>query len=213
MMFRRTLVAAPLMLAAQTFAAEPPGGRLAFTIVRKGSDIGSHTLRFRRAGNVLTVNIDVKIAVSFGPITLYRYSTSGVETWRDDKFLALETTSDNDGTPLHMTATATSAGVEIDSKTEGKRIFPAGTLPLTHWNIATMTAPLFNPQDGKPMKLTVKPLGADSVALANGSKVPATHFSLTGEATLDDWYDSSGVWTALRALGTDGSTIDYRRTT
>jgi len=214
MIFRRTLVAAPVVLAAaRTFAAEPAGGRLGFTIVRKGSDIGSHTLTFRRTGNVLAVSIEVKIAVSFGPITLYRYAMSGVETWRDDKFAELETTSNDDGTALHVTARQTDAGVAIDSKTEGKRTLPTGILPLTHWNIANMTAPLFNPQDGKPMKLTVKNLGADSVALANGGKVPATHYSLTGEATLDDWYDADGVWTALRALGTDGSVIDYRRMT
>jgi hypothetical protein len=214
MIFRRTLVAAPFALtAARAVAAEPPGGRLAFGIVRKGSNIGSHTLAFRRTGTVLTVNIDVKIAVSFGPITLYRYTMTGVETYHDDNFAELETTSNDDGTALHVTARQTDAGVAIESKTEGKRTLPTGTLPLTHWNIANMTAPLFNPQDGKPMKLTVKPLGAESVALANGSKVPATHYSLTGEATLDDWYDADGVWTALRALGTDGSVIEYRRVT
>jgi hypothetical protein len=214
MMFRRSLVTAPVALAtARAFGAEPAGGRLAFTITRKGSEIGSHTLDFRKAGTVLTVAIDVKIAVSFGPITLYRYAMSGVETYRDDKFAELETTSNDDGTALHVTAVRSAAGVVIDSKTLGKQTLPAETLPLTHWNIGNMTAPLFNPQDGKPMKLAARNLGADNVALADGRKVAATHFALTGESTLDDWYDAANVWTALRAVGTDGSIIDYRRST
>ncbi len=214
MMFRRSLVAAPFALAAtRAVGAEPAGGRLAFSIVRKGSEIGSHTLDFRKTGNVLTVAIDVKIAVGLGSIVLYRYAMSGVETYRDDKFAELETTSNDDGTALHVTAVQNAAGIVVDSKTLGKQTLPAETLPLTHWNIGNMTAPLFNPQDGKPMKLSAKTLGADTVALANGSKVAATHFSLTGESTLDDWYDGTNVWTALRAVGTDGSIIEYRRVT
>jgi hypothetical protein len=75
-----------------------------------------------------------------------------------------------------------------------------------------MAAPLFNPQDGKPMPLTVTPRGQDMVPLANGSLVRATHYALTGEATLDDWYsDDADIWTALRAIAKDGSIIDYRR--
>ena len=32
-----------------------------------------------------------------------------------------------------------------------------------------------------------------------------------GKVALDDWYDTMLHWTALRASGRDGSTIEYRR--
>ena len=89
---------------------------------------------------------------------------------------------------------------------------PEKALPATHWNVAELNGPWINPQDGKPMPLTVTPRGQDMVPRANGSLVRATHYALTGEATLDDWYsDDADIWTALRAIAKDGSIIDYRR--
>jgi hypothetical protein len=40
----------------------------------------------------------------------------------------------------------------------------------------------------------------------------ATHYGLTGFATIDLWYDSQSVWSALKAVATDNSNIDYRLT-
>jgi hypothetical protein len=37
-------------------------------------------------------------------------------------------------------------------------------------------------------------------------------WSVRGEAEIDDTYDESGVWTALRGKLKDGSMIEYRRT-
>jgi hypothetical protein len=49
------------------------------------------------------------------------------------------------------------------------------------------------------------------VALADGRMVRAARYSLVGKPALDDWYDDARQWTALRTIGKDGSTIDYRR--
>ncbi len=214
MIARRMVLAAPLALAAGAArggAGEPANERLSFSVLRKGSEIGTHTLEFRRAGNAMEAHIDVSMSVGIGPITLFRYRHAGVEVWRDDRFAEIETTTDNDGEKLHVTARRGPAGVVVDSNKLGRATLPADALPLTHWSIRCMSAPLFNPQDGKPMRLTVKPLGAARVALANGTDVDATHFSLTGESTLDDWYNTRSVWTALRAVAPDGSVIEYRR--
>jgi hypothetical protein len=214
MIARRALLAAPLALAAARARAgtgEPVSGRLGFSVVRKGSEIGTHALTFRRAGAVLEVQIDVRMAIGIGPITLFRYRHTGVETYREDRFAELATTTDNDGEALHVTARREAAGVVVDSSKLGRQTLPAAALPLTHWNIANMAAPLFNPQDGKPMDLTVAPRGTTRVALASGAEVSASEFALTGEATLEDWYDTSDVWTALRATLKDGSVLEYRR--
>jgi hypothetical protein len=88
---------------------------------------------------------------------------------------------------------------------------PAETLPLTHWAIEAMSAPVFNPETGKDLAEQARHLGQATVALADGAKIPATRFSLTGEAQITDFYDSAEVWAALQAEAKDGSMIDYRR--
>ena len=215
MIGRRAVLGTSFALAAGAARAgtgEPANERVNFSVLRKGSAIGTHAIAFQRAGNVLEAHIDVSMSVGIGPITLFRYRMTGVETWREDRFAEIETTTDNDGEKLHIAARRGAAGVVVDSSKLGRATLPADALPLTHWSIRCMSAPLFNPQDGKPMQLTVKPLGAARVALVSGADVNATRYSLTGESTLDDWYDANNVWTALRAVATDGSIIEYRRT-
>jgi len=214
MIGRRALLAAPFALAvAPTLAGQgvPASGRLGFSIVRKGSEIGTHLLEFRDTAGVLTVRMDVRVAVGFGQITLYRYHHSGVETWRDGAFAEIDTATDDDGEILHVTARREATAVVVASAKSGRVVLPAGALPLTHWNIASMAAPLFNAQDGKPMNLAVAPRGAAQVKLADGRGIAATGFSLTGEATMEDWYDTQNVWAALRATARDGSMLEYRR--
>lgn len=218
-MRRRALLAAlafpglaPALARAAAAEGVPADGRLRFSVLRKGREIGTHALQFSGTPDALEVRIDVSMAIGIGPITLFRYRMTGVETWREDRFAEIETTTDNDGEKLHIAARRGAAGVVVDSSKLGRATLPADALPLTHWSIRCMSAPLFNPQDGKPMQLTVKPLGAARVALVSGADVNATRYSLTGESTLDDWYDANNVWTALRAVATDGSIIEYRRT-
>ncbi|MDO8324352.1 MAG: hypothetical protein Q7T23_15595, partial [Phenylobacterium sp.] len=60
------------------------------------------------------------------------------------------------------------------------------------------SGPLFNPQGGKILKVTVRRGGAN-------------HWAVRGEAEIDNWYDEAGVWTALKGKLEDGSRIEYRR--
>jgi hypothetical protein len=53
--------------------------------------------------------------------------------------------------------------------------------------------------------------GEEMVKLADGASVKATRYAVTGDASVDDWYDTANVWTALHGRVVDGSYIDYRR--
>jgi hypothetical protein len=185
--------------------------RIAFEVVRHGSVIGTHGVRFESSGNRLLAHIDVQMRVGFGPITFFRYRHQGVEQWEDGVFLSLETQTDNNGEALSVSARRTADGVEIRTKGGALSLAPAAALPLTHWNVACMRAPLFNPQDGVLLTETASFAGHDTVALANGSQVPATRYALAGAAPIDDWYEADRTWTALRAQVQDGSILTYRR--
>jgi hypothetical protein len=192
--------------------ALPACERVAFQVKRHGSIIGTHEVVFEQAGSTLRAKIDCKLRVKFGPITLFRYHHKAIEQWQDGKFVSLETETDNDGTGLGVTARVTAAGVAISTRDGKSCLAPPNALPLTHWNVACMATPLFNPQDGTILPVSAACEGHDTVTLANGTTVPATRYALKGEAPIDDWYDGTRTWTALRAQVADGSTLDYQRT-
>jgi hypothetical protein len=190
----------------------PGNDDLYFDVFRNGSHIGSHTLRFSRNGDSLVVNIAAEFKVGFGPIVLFRYQHTGVETWQSGRFVSLETQTNDNGTHRQVLARRQADGIAIRATDLPDRVASANSLPLTHWAIEAMSAPVFNPETGKDMAEQARHLGQSTVALADGAKIPATRFALTGEAQIVDYYDDSEVWAALQAQAKDGSVIEYRRT-
>ncbi|MBS0295095.1 MAG: hypothetical protein JSR45_02205 [Proteobacteria bacterium] len=209
---RRSLIlAAPgLVLAAPAFAAVPPSGHLAFAAWRNGKKIGEHRLSFAQAGEDLTVHTEVALSVGLGPITVYRYAHHATEHWRGGRFIGLESRTEATDNRIKVAANRTERGVAIDSSKVGKIVLPPEAAPLTHWNMAMIRPPLFNPQDGKLLKLSAS--RREETFSAPGLRPQrATHVILAGEMGVDDWYDAAGTWIALRAKAKDGSTVDYRR--
>jgi hypothetical protein len=205
-----------LMLGGGALMAAPAGSPglpagLRFDVMRDGRRIGSHSLDFRQDGDTLLASIDLKIVFSIGPIVLYRYTHTALETWRNGDFLSLRSATDDDGTRHRVDASRTADNVVVDTSGTGRAVLAIGSIPLTHWNILCMSRPLFSPEDGMPIASRVVTVGEDTVSLVDGSTVRTTHYSLAGKLAVDDWYDGAQVWTALRAAARDGSTIDYRR--
>ena len=209
MIARRGFLAGAATAAA--FPAHALPAELAFEVLRNGSRIGRHGIVFHQDHDTIEANVSVEIAVGLGPIVLYRYTHKVHEIWRDRTFQTLQSETNDDGKPYRVSATRTADGVVVDASGTARTIFPPDAIPLTHWNNLCMERPLFNPQDGVAIASKVVPRGEEVVSLANGDGVRATHYSLIGKVALDDWYDTARLWTALRTLGTDGSSIEYRR--
>jgi hypothetical protein len=210
---RRFLIGAGLLAggAGRLVPGVPGNDDLHFDVARNGSHIGTHVVRFSRQGDVLTVNIDAEFRVGFGPITFFRYHHSGIETWKAGQFVSLHTRTDDNGTQRQVSAVRQANGILIRGSDVPDRLALPDTLPLTHWAIAAMSAPVFNPETGKELAEQARHLGASTVSLADGKQIPATRFALTGEAQITDWYDESRVWAALQAQAKDGSVINYKR--
>jgi len=200
---------AALALMSGTGLAPPP--EIRFEVMRNGSRIGHQSVTFQQRETVLQADTTAEIIVRFGPIVLFRYNHSVRETWRDGQFESLDSTTNDNGKPFRVHAERGPDGVTVEASTIPRDVRPPETIPLTHWNILCMERPLFNPQDGARIESRVIPHGEEMVALANGAMVRATHYSLAGKVTLDDWYDEAKLWTALHSVGTDGSKIEYRR--
>ncbi|WP_309643036.1 DUF6134 family protein [Phenylobacterium sp.] len=196
------LVPAPVLAA----SGPPPGRRLAFAVFRNGARVGDHLMTFAGERGAMTVSTQVAMTVKLGPVPVYRYSHRAVERWSGGQFASLETTTNGNGKIQKVTARRTDGGVIIEGAKSGKITAPASALPLTHWNAEALSGPLFNPQEGKMLKVSARRVGRETI---NG--VSATRWSLTGETQIDDWYDANGAWVALRGKLPDGSTMEYRR--
>lgn len=198
MIDRRLLLAGGLAaLPGLALAATPATRRLTFSVLRNGTRIGEHVMSFSGDPASPTVTTDVRMTVKLGPVPVFRYRHNAVERWSGGRFSSLETTTNSNGKAERVSARRTEAGVLIETA-KGAITGPAGVRPFTHWNPEVFAGPLFNPQAGKLLKVTAR-------------KVSATHWSVRGEAEIDDFYDGSGVWTALKGKLEDGSRIEYRR--
>jgi hypothetical protein len=189
----------------------PPSGALRFNIVRKGKPFGQYAVTFATADKVLTVTTDVAMSEKIANVMVFDYHHHCVETWRDGRFSELHATTIRDRKKTDEVH-AVRGDYEIKITTDkGPDIAPVKAAPLTHWNMATLTGPLFNPQDGRMLDLKAQQLGRDPVLLASGASLGAAHWALHGADQIEEWYDDAGLWAGLKGLLPDKSVMEYRR--
>ena len=189
----------------------PAEGKVAFKVMRRGVHIGEHTLTFAQDGDSLTVTTDVRITVHIGPVPVYHHTQRCVEHWKGDRFVALESTTNSNVSHDVVTARRTADGLRIEPGSGVAYTAPAEALPLTHWNRFAYQGPLFEPQNGKMLKETLAARADDMIALADGTMIKATRWSVTGDGVMDDYYDAAGVWAGLHVKVRDGSRVEYLR--
>lgn len=194
---RRTVLAGGLLLPLLPGLAAAAPRALAFAVFRNGTRIGEHRVSFTGDGATLTAATDAVMTVRLGPVPLFRYHHKAVETRDDGAFATLETSTVTNGKTEHVVAERTGAGVRIDGPS-GRVTLGSDVNPLTHWNPRVLAGPLFNPQTGRIMKVRT-------------TRVSPTHWTIRGEAEIDDLYDGAGAWQSLKGKLEDGSMVEYRR--
>ena len=207
---RRTLLAAlAASLGARPGWAQwpvPAAGGVSFRVMRKGSRIGTHALAFEPSGGSLTVRVAIDIAVTMGPITLYRYTQRAVEMWDRDGFASLDSRTDDDGTKKSVQARREAGRIAVAAP-GGNYAAPADAKPLTFWNAGTLAGPLIDIEDGA----LKRPTAAAPVAAATPGGGAARMVALRGGPDAEVWYADGIGWCGLRFAGRDGSIIVYER--
>ena len=208
---RRLLLGAAMgcVTAAPGMSGVPADDRISFRVMRNGSDIGFHTLRFTPQPNGLNIRITVRIAVSLGPITLFRYQLDGVEQWHDGRVVRLTASTDDDGTHETMQATRGAQGLWVTGNKIARYLAPPDALPATHWNEAELDAPWINPQDGRLLHPTVTPLGPGPVEIAPGRNATEQRFDISGDVHMQICYTQAHRWAGLTFNARDGSLVRY----
>lgn len=207
---RRTMIGsgAALLFAGAAPLPVPDANKLLFQVVRGGGVIGTHRLDFIRSGSDLTVNVNVVMAISFGPIPLFHYHHHAVENWQGGECVSLEAETDHNGTKFKVVAHRDASGWDVTGS-KGKLRAPPETLPATHWNKAMLNGPMINTETGSVMRPAIAELGWQKITAAGGGTITAEHYRLSGDADMDTWYDDTPSWAGAAFTGGDGSTIRY----
>ncbi|MGE5516925.1 MAG: DUF6134 family protein [Bacteroidota bacterium] len=206
---RVAALAASLTLAVTAaHAVEVPRDSLNFTVLRNGDVVGTHSVRFQPQPDGLRVAVDTNVVVKMAMIPVYRFEHHGQELWQNDQLVALNSTTNDDGT--HHTLKVSAAASALDVNGDGTvSHLPSVTLPASLWNRATTTqSTLMNSLDGHAMAVHVSDLGDDTVTV-HGQPRRAHHYAMAGDLARELWYDGSGTLVQLRFKGKDDSDIQY----
>ena len=201
--------------------AAPPGPRrrprtcragdaLVFAILRDGAPVGTHRLTFERAARRTVVRVGDRHRRQLRPLTVYRFAQRVAETWTGDGFFAIDSHTDDNGTPAWMHAERDASG-SCRWPAAAPRPMPRrpGALASTYWNPAILGVPVISSQDGQLHRARGdrRPGGAG----ARGRRlVLARRSEMRGDPDLEIWYDLHARWAHLR-LRRYGSVITYLR--
>lgn len=110
------LAALPLPFTAAQ-AASPE--KLEFTVVRNGSEIGTHTVSVVSSGPETRVDVATNIAVKVAFVTVYRFVHEAKELWNGDRLVALNSITNDDGTKPKLVVQANGGNLSVNG--DGKQ--------------------------------------------------------------------------------------------
>ena len=182
---------------------------LNFSVIRQGEKIGIHRIEFRKAGDLLYVDIRVRIAVQILFITVFRFEHDAQEVWRNGRFVSMRSKTHDDGKD-HVLEAAVGYAREIKVVEDGQtRTIPGNMIPGSFWNASFLKMKaIINPLVGTPDAITVVHKGEETVSV-RGKPVRARHYSITGDVSRELWYDANWNLVQFSLVGKDGSEVQY----
>ena len=174
-----------------------------FTITKGGTPIGTHVFKFSGNINKLKVNVEThtKVKVLF---LNFVYDHKRTERWSGANLVALQSKTDDDGTPHKLNIRASST--KISGIADGKPISKATmALPVTFWNSdVLLNKNLFSALDGGTFKLKWKKLPDETIKV-EGKMVKANVYEMTGDLERKLWYSKKGEFlkTTFKKKGYD----------
>jgi hypothetical protein len=197
-MHRRAALLLPGALALPAAAA---AGDYAFRVLRRGSPVGTHAVRFAQRGSERVATSELLIAPRVMGVVVYRYEHRYEEVTLGDRFRRVTSRLNRNGRIVEVRAEATGAAVLLDG-TEGAQRLPPDAAPLSWWQPQRMggRVPLFGTTTGRALTLAWQ-----SGRLPGGG---VSH-ACTGDVVATVRFDAAGRWSGFAATGEDGTEIVY----
>jgi hypothetical protein len=189
----------------------PAGDSLAFRLMRRGDDIGRHTLAFDQKGDTLNVRIAVEARVTLLSIPVVRYTHHVVETWQNGMLTGVTGDTDKNGRVEWVRAHRTEEGLAVQGSRTKPYIAPEPAIGTSYWNKRMLDGPMISMEDGVLLRPKISQLPQQSIPLASGATIAASHYNLSGSFNVDVWYDQTDTWAGLSFTAADGSDVHYER--
>ena len=182
---------------------------LNFRVLKDGEPIGYEKVVITPTATGRTVTVDTltDVRVLF---LKFHYDHQRTEQWHGNKLVAVETTTNDDGTHYNWQASYEADCYQLAGKGVGKREACDGAWPLTLWleDITTKTD-LYSVINAEPYAVKIEKVGTENVRIEN-RETPATHYIMSGDVQRDLWYgtDNKLLKTSFKRKGYD---IDFIR--
>ena len=205
-------LAAPAQSFALTIGEDPIaayGEQIVFDVYRKGSQVGTHELTFRRDGGDIIAETRFEVSIKVLIVPVYSYLYTSTERWRDGKLVALNASTDDNGDLSTLSVKRENGALRL-SGSGGEYTAPDGLYPTTHWNSGVKgSTQVINTITGKINDVELQRRDTAPVSTKHG-EITATHYAYQGDLTTEVWYDDSGKWVKMRFPGKDGVMIEYK---
>jgi hypothetical protein len=197
-MLRRAALLLPGTLALPAAAAR---GDYAFRVLRRGSAVGTHAVRFASRGAEHVATSELLIAPRVMGVVVYRYEHRYEEVTLGERFRRVTSRLNRNGRIVEVRAEATPAAVQLEG-TEGAARLPPDAAPLSWWQLHRLggRVPLFGTTTGRALALSWQSRRPPEGGLA---------FACTGDVLASVRFDAQGRWTGFSATGEDGTEIVY----
>ncbi|MFT8246430.1 DUF6134 family protein [Roseomonas sp. BN140053] len=186
------------LLAALPLLPRPAGAVPArgynWKIIREGSQIGSHRVTFSADGARRSARSQVEIAIRLAGFTVFRYGHDYTETWEGDRLVDYRSHSERQGRAVDCTVRPDGGGLLV-AATAGAARLPRDAAPLSWWDPAVLSRPVFDTTTGKLVE--PKPLHSGNV------------WRLLDAPFTEASYDAAGNWTGYTSRGDDGTAVHY----
>jgi len=183
------------------------GVRLEFDVLRDGGKFGTHILTFDREGDTLTVDTDVELRVTLGPITLFEHLHDVTEKYTGDSLVWIGSRTKTGGKWKTLSVEAVKGGFNVKGE-KFNGLLKSPVIPSTHWNEDQMRQGfLFSTETGETLPMKVTDRGIEKIK-AGGRMIEARRYDVDSELDASFWYDAQGLWVKT-AFEAQGSKIEY----
>lgn len=207
-MMKRSLCVALLCLAcsAGVEAQGPASGSWNFKVLLDDKPIGQQSFTLTKAeGDKRELRSVASFDVKFLGITVYRYRHQTAEQWAGDCLVGLQSTTDNDGTPLAVKARKEGNQLVVDPADGSSTALEGCVMSFAYWHpLLLKQTRLLNAQSGVYEKVRVELLGQTKVE-AQGKTVDATCYTIFGPGQpIVLSYSAQGDWLRLESAVSGG---------
>lgn len=171
--------------------------------------IGKHLFSLSEVDGETQVLSEASFQYNIFFIPAYRYEHNADERWTDSCLVALEASTNTNGTRLLVSGEQTADGFHLDTGDDALKLSDC-VMTFAYWNPKLLDqTQLLNPQTGDYVDVQVEKIG-DEILVVRGQPVEAKRFKLTAVGVdLTLWYSPDDEWLALSSVARGGSVIRY----